>query len=99
MQPALRVARHYDFERPAVEREHEGLFRLHLGRAPRELPRLWVPVRPRRARELPLASAAEVGKFAEVLEVVGQLLVDGGDGGTAEILSPRAVVGEERVFE
>ena len=38
MQPALRVARHHDFERPAVEREHEGLFRLHLGRAPRELP-------------------------------------------------------------
>src|SRR5262245_16311783 len=40
VEPALPVAGEDDFERTAVEREHEVPLRLHLGGAPRKLPRL-----------------------------------------------------------
>jgi len=83
----------------AAKRQHEVLPPLHLRRAPRELPRLGIPVRPGSARELPLARADEVGELEEVLEVLRQLLVDDGEVGGAEVVPPWAVVGKEEVGE
>ena len=70
---------------------------LHLGRLPGELRRLRVPVRPRREGEVPFPRPADVGEFHEVLQVVGQGVVDRGERGVGKRATSGTILGQKQV--
>jgi hypothetical protein len=99
VQPALSVESDDELEGPSVQGQHEVRLGFHLGTGPRELARLRVPVSPCRAGELALSGPDEVAELKEVLQMAGQVAVDGGERLGGEIAPARGGLSYEDVGE